>query len=73
MSMTTALKKQIQKMARESVREALREEIPFIELVLSPSTRNRLQIMRDFKATKHYSPAFLKSMEKGLARSKYFK
>jgi len=39
MSMTTALKKEIQKMARESVREALREEIPFIELVLSPSTR----------------------------------
>ncbi len=71
--MTTALKKKIQKMARESVREALREEMPFIELVLSPPTRNRRQIMRDFKAAKRYSPAFLKNMEKGLARSKYFR
>lgn len=60
-------------MAREGVREALREELPLIGLILTPPTRNRRQIMRDFKVTKHYSPAFLKSMERGLARSKYFK
>ncbi len=38
-----------------------------------PPTKNIKEVMRDFRATKKYSPAFLKSLEKGLSRSSYFK
>lgn len=42
---------------------------PFI----SPSTKNKKQILGDFKQTKKYSNEFLKDLEKGLSRSDYFK
>jgi len=38
-----------------------------------PPTRERKEVMREFRATKKYSPAFLKSLDKGLSRSNYFK
>ena len=38
-----------------------------------PPTRDRKEILREFRATKKYSVAFLKSLEKGLSRSSYFK
>lgn len=38
-----------------------------------PPTRDRKEVMREFRATKKYSEAFLKSLEKGLSRSSYFK
>ena len=38
-----------------------------------PPTRDRKEVMREFRATKKYSEAFLKSFEKGLSRSSYFK
>ena len=38
-----------------------------------PPTRNRKEVMREFRATKKYSAAFLKSLDKGLTRSSYFK
>lgn len=38
-----------------------------------PPTNNIKEIMRDFRATKKYSAAFLKSLEKGLRQSSYFK
>jgi len=38
-----------------------------------PPTRDRKEVMREFRATKKYSAAFLKSLEKGLSHSSYFK
>jgi hypothetical protein len=38
-----------------------------------PPTRDRKEVMREFRATKKYSTAFLESLDKGLARSSYFK
>ena len=43
------------------------------EVFSSPPTRDVNEIMRDFRATKKYSPAFLKSLKMGLLRSPYFK
>lgn len=43
------------------------------ELILEPpATRSRKEIIREMKATNKYSPAFLKSLDRGLKESKYF-
>jgi len=42
------------------------------ELFSPPPTRDRRQVLRALTQTKRYSPAFLKSVEKGLARSRFF-
>lgn len=43
------------------------------ELVLEPlATRSIPRIIRDMKSTGKYSPAFLKSIEKGLRESGFF-
>ena len=38
-----------------------------------PPIRDAKKVIREFRATKRYSEAFLKSFEKGLSRSSYFK
>ncbi len=38
-----------------------------------PPTRNSKEVMREFRATKKYSPDFLKSLQRGLSSSSYFK
>lgn len=37
-----------------------------------PDTKNSSEILNDFKASKKYSPAFLKDLKKGLKESTYF-
>ena len=54
--------------AYERIVSAARED-----MFSPPPTRNISEIMRDFRATKKYSTAFLKSLKKGLLRSSYFK
>jgi len=41
---------------------------PFV----SPKTKSRKQIIKDFEGTKKYSKEFLKDLELGLKRSNYF-
>lgn len=43
------------------------------DLFSPPPTRDAKKIIREFRATKRYSETFLKSLEKGLSRSLYFK
>jgi len=54
--------------AYERVVAAAREDI-----FSSPPTRDAKKVIRKFRATRRYSEAFLKSLEKGLSRSSYFK
>jgi hypothetical protein len=42
------------------------------DIFLPPPVRSRKQVMKEFRATKKYSPAFLKDLEEGLKRSSYF-
>jgi len=43
------------------------------DIFASPPTRNIKEIIKSFRETKLYSPKFLRSLEKGLKRSSYFK
>ena len=43
------------------------------DLFSAPPTRNINEIIRPFKDTKKYKSSFLKSFEKGLKRSSFFK
>ena len=54
--------------AYERVVAAAREDI-----FSPPPIRDAKKVIREFRATKRYSEAFLKSFEKGLSRSSYFK
>ena len=42
------------------------------ELFSPPPTRNAKVIVSAMRKTKRYSPTFLKSLEKGLSRSRHF-
>jgi hypothetical protein len=42
------------------------------ELFAAPPTRDKKQVLQAFRGTKRYSPDFLKSLKKGLQRSRYF-
>jgi hypothetical protein len=54
----------------EYLRQLLREEE---DIFASPPTRKIKEIIKSFRETKLYSPEFLKSLERGLKRSSYFK
>jgi hypothetical protein len=43
------------------------------DIFAPPPTKNIEEILRAFKKTKIYSSEFLKSLERGLRRSSYFK
>lgn len=42
------------------------------ELFASPPTRDAQEVLKVFRGTKGYSADFLKSLKKGLGRSRYF-
>ena len=52
----------------EYIRQLLKEDI-----FASPPTRNVKRIIGSFERTKLYNKKFLKSLEKGLKRSSYFR
>jgi hypothetical protein len=43
------------------------------ELFASPPKRSMQAVMKEFKATKRYSAAFLRDLEAGMKRSNYFR
>jgi len=71
----TIPKKEYQKLIERALRyEYLRQILKEEEDIFAPPpTKNSKEIIKSFRATKLYSPEFLRSLEKGLKRSTYFK
>lgn len=71
----TIPKKEYQKILEKALRyDYLRQILKEKEDIFAPPpTRDIKKIIKTFKETKLYSPEFLKSLEKGLKRSSYFK
>ena len=71
----TVPKKEYQKLLERALRyEYLRQILKEKEDIFAPPLTQRIEeIIRAFKKTRLYSPEFLKSLEKGLKRSAYFK
>lgn len=73
MATITIPQKEYQKLVEKSlkyeyIRQAMEENI-----FSPPPVKNVKKIIEEFKKTKLYKPAFLKSLEKGLKKSSYFK
>ncbi len=56
------------KLRFEYLRQLLKEDI-----FTSPPTRSIREVVKSFRATGKYTRGFLKSLEKGLGRSSYFR
>ena len=71
----TISKKEYQKLLEKALRyEYLFQILKEKDDIFAPSpTREVKEVVRSFKATGLYSSQFLKSLEKGLRRSSYFK
>jgi hypothetical protein len=71
----TIPKKEYQKLVEKALRyeylKQLLEEKK--DMFAPPPTRNIKEIIKSFKETGKYSPDFIKSLERGLKRSSYFK
>lgn len=74
MSTITISKTQYQKLLEKALRYDYLESVvkQKEDIFASPPTRDIKEIITSFRATGHYSAAFLKSLEKGLKRSSYF-
>ncbi|MDI6591887.1 MAG: hypothetical protein QME61_03070 [Patescibacteria group bacterium] len=71
----TISKKEYQRLLERALRYEYLQKIikEKADIFGPPLIRNIKEIMRAFRETKLYSPQFLKSLEKGLKRSSYFK
>ena len=71
----TISKKEYQKVLERALRyeylwQILKEKE---DIFVPPPIRNIKEVIKSFRETKLYSPEFLRSLEKGLKRSSYFK
>jgi hypothetical protein len=75
MNKITISEKEYKELAQKAMRyEYLKEIIEGREDIFSPPpTKDPEEIVKAFRKSKKYSSAFLKSLEKGLKRSSYFK
>ncbi|MCK4520622.1 hypothetical protein KAT95_02015 [Candidatus Parcubacteria bacterium] len=73
MATITIQKKQYQSLLEKALRYEYIREIMKENLFASPSVRDTKEIIKSFKETGKYNDKFLKSLEKGLKRSSYFK
>ena len=75
MNTVTISKKEYQKLLEKALRYEYLQKIikEKGDLFAPPPTRDIKEIMKSFKKTNFYSSQFLKSLEKGLGRSSYFK
>lgn len=73
MSIITISKKEYRELIEKKFRYEYLREIIEGDIFSSPSTRDIKEILSAFKKTKKYNQKFLKSLEKGLNRSSYFK
>ena len=73
MSTVTINKTQYEALRRRAVAYERVVAVAREDIFSPPPTRDVKKVMRDFRATKRYSETFLKSLEKGISRSSYFK
>ena len=73
MSTITITKKKYQDLVATKFRYEFLREIFNTNIFSPPPTKNVKEVIKEFKQTKLYNANFLKSLEKGLKRSNYFK
>ncbi len=75
MSKITISEKEYKELAQKAMRyEYLKEIIEGREDIFSsPPTKDPKEVVKALRKTRKHSPAFLKSLEKGLERSSHFK
>lgn len=66
-------KKEYAELINAKLRYDYLREVVEGDIFSPPPVRNTSQIVKAFKDTKKYNPQFLKSLEKGLKRSSFFK
>lgn len=69
----TVPKKEYQKLVEKALRYEYIRQVMEGDLFASPPTKNIGEIIEEFRKTRRYNQKFLKSLEKGLERSSYFK
>lgn len=69
----TISKKEYQELLEKALRYDYFRRLMEEDIFSPPPTKNIREIIRAFKKTKIYSPEFLKSLERGLRRSSYFR
>jgi len=73
MNTITISKKEYGKLIEVKLRYDYLRQIIKNDIFSSPPTKNAQEALLAFKQTNLYSPKFMKSLEKGLKRSVYFK
>jgi hypothetical protein len=73
MTTITIPQKEYQKLVEKSLRYEYIRQAMEENIFSPPPVRSAGKIVKEFKKTKLYNPAFLKSLEKGLKESSYFK
>lgn len=66
-------KKEYHQLVEKALRYDYINQLLKEDLFASPPTRNIRRIIESFKKTKLYNKGFLRSLEKGLRRSSYFR
>lgn len=69
----TIPKKEYEELVEKRVKYEWLKEIIEGNVFSAPPTKNVLEVLAAFKATKKYGGKFLKSLANGLKRSSYFK
>lgn len=73
MATITIPKKEYEELVEKRVKYEWLKEIIEGNTFSSPPTKNALEVMAAFKATKKYNSKFLKSLANGLKQSSYFR
>ena len=69
----TIPKKEYQSLAEKALRYEYLRQLLEEDIFAAPPTRNSGDIVKEFKKSKIYGKGFLKSLERGLGRSSYFR
>ncbi len=69
----TIPKKEYQRLAEKAMRYEYLRQILEEDIFVSPPTKNQKEIIKEFKKSGLYNQKFLKSLDKGLGRSSYFR
>ena len=73
MTTVTILKKEYQQLLDKALRYEYLRQLMEGDIFAPPPTRSSKKVIGAFKKTELYNQKFLKSLEKGLERSSYFK
>ena len=69
----TISKKEYRELIEKKFRYEYLRQIIEGDIFNSPPTRNIKEVIKAFREIKKYNPEFIKSLEKGLKRSSYFR